>query len=263
MLTLFQMVGASFIFTLLLMVTLWCIYYVRRNAGIVDIGWAAGFLIVMVIYFLLGNGDWLKSTILLLMVGIWSGRLCYMLCRRYVEGIEDPRYRDIRDKWGDHNSDFKFLILFVFQGVLIVILSIPFLVVSCCPEEEWSVWEVLGLFVWSIGVAGSYFADEQLRAFKLTPGSDLEVCNVGLWRYSRHPNYFFEWIVWVGYFLYALSASWGFIALLSPALMYYLLRYVSGVPMVEAHLLKTRGDGYRRYQATTSEFFPWFSRKAQ
>lgn len=257
MLTLFQMIGASFLLVQLLMVILWGVYYVRRNAGIVDVGWALGFLVAMLAYFFLGNGNWIKTSVLLLMVAVWSGRLGWYLYRRYLLSPEDARYREIREKWGERNSDFKFLILFVFQGVVVILLSMPFILVSCCPNSTWSAWEVIGILVWGVGVGGEYLADEQLRLFKASAPPN-SVCSQGLWRYTRHPNYFFEWVVWVGYFLFALPASAGFLALLSPAIVYYLLRHVTGVPMAEAHLLRTYGDAYRRYQETTSEFFPWF-----
>jgi steroid 5-alpha reductase family enzyme len=261
LLLIFQMVGASFLLVLLLMVALWCVYYVKRNAGIVDIGWTVGFLVTAVAYYLLGQGSWIKSSVLLLMVTVWSGRLAWHLYQRYLVSPEDARYRQIRARWGERNSDFKFLILFVFQGVLVVVLSLPFLLVSCCPNPFWSVWEVLGIVVWACGVAGEYFADEQLQAFKrLNPNNPELVCSEGLWHYTRHPNYFFEWLVWVGYFLYAFPATLGFLAILSPLIMYYLLRYVSGVPLAEEQLVRNKGDAYRTYQKKTSEFFPWFPR---
>lgn len=258
MVTLFQMIGASFVLIQLLMVSLWLIYYFYRNAGIVDIGWAAGFLIAMVSYFTLGAGDWLKSSILLAMVVGWSVRLGWHLFRRYQHTAEDARYGEVRERLGMRNNDLKFLILFVFQGVLIVVLSLPFLLVTCCPNPSWSIWELLGVIFWAIGVCGEYYADEQLQACKAKASNPQEVCKVGLWRYSRHPNYFFEWIVWIGFFFFAFPAPGGLFAILSPILMFCLLRYFSGIPMTEGHLLRSKGEAYRQYQQTTSEFFPWF-----
>lgn len=259
MVTLLQMIGASFVLVQLLMLILWLIYYQRGNAGIVDLGWAGGFILTTIAYFVLGYGSFFKTLVLLLMVVLWAGRLGYHLYRRYSAGIEDERYQELRERWGPQYSDFKFLILFVFQGVLITLLSLPFLLVACCPQPYWSGWEVFGIILWAIGLAGEHFADEQLFAFKSanTPG----VCKQGLWRYSRHPNYFFEWIIWLGFAFYAFTATAGLLAFISPAIMYYLLRYVSGVPLTESHLLKTKGDEYRQYQATTSEFFPWLPGK--
>lgn len=251
------MVGASFLVIQLMMVSLWCVYYVRGNSTIVDVGWAFGFLLSMLIYFVLGEGPLLKTLVLLAMVAIWSIRLGWHLYQRYETGIEDPRYVLLREKMGEERSEIKFLALFIFQGVLVQFLSLPFLLVSCCSADVWSFWEVLGLLVWAVGVVGEYFADEQLRAFKASKERGDGVCREGWWRYSRHPNYFFEWVVWMGFFFYALSASMGWLAVLSPLLIYYLLRYVSGVPLLEDQLVKTKGEAYRLYQGTTSEFFPW------
>lgn len=260
MVTLLQMIGASFLLVQIMMFILWLIYYQRGNAGIVDIGWAVGFILTTVAYFFLGYGSLFKTLVLLIMVILWAGRLAYHLYRRYSNGKEDERYTELRERWGaSQYTHFRFLILFVFQGVLITVLSLPFLLVSCCPQPVWTGWEVFGIFLWAVGLAGEYFADEQLHQFKESgkPG----VCNIGLWNYSRHPNYFFEWIVWLGFAFYAFPTTAGLLAFISPVIMYYLLRHVSGVPLTEAHLLRTKGEDYKQYQAKTSEFYPWFPKR--
>jgi steroid 5-alpha reductase family enzyme len=122
--------------------------------------------------------------------------------------------------------------------------------------------EILATGLWAAALAGESTADRQLARFKATPGSNGLTCRDGLWRYSRHPNYFFEWLIWVAYALFALSAPWGPLALASPALMLFLLFRVTGIPATEAQAVRTRGDDYRRYQATTSVFVPWFPKVA-
>lgn len=104
-------------------------------------------------------------------------------------------------------------------------------------------------------------SDEQLHGFKANPKNKGRTCNVGLWQYSRHPNYFFEWLVWVAFFVYALGSPWGWAAVISPVIMYVLMIYVSGVPLAEHQALESRGDDYRRYQQVTSMFFPWPKKK--
>lgn len=259
MVTLLQMVGASFVLVQLLMIVLWLIYYQKGNAGIADIGWCGGFLLTMIAYFFLGYGSFIKTFLLLLMVVVWSGRLGIHIFRRYMNTEEDARYQELKKRWGEPYCDYKFLVLFVFQGVLVTLLSLPFLLVSCCPNPEWSGWEILGISLWILGVAGEYFADEQLYQSKQS--GTQSIWNKGLWRYTRHPNYFFEWVVWLGFFFYGLSSTAGIMGIISPIIMYCLLRYVSGVPLTEAHLIRTKGEEYRRYQASTSEFFPWFPSK--
>lgn len=260
MVTLFQMIGASFVLVQLLMLILWLFCVQKRNAGIVDLGWGVGFILTMLSFFALGDGSLSKTLVLLIMVAVWGGRLTWFLFRRFDIDKEDPRYAHMRLKWGEEHSDFKFLILFVFQGVLITVLSLPFLLVSCCPEELWTGWEILGIFVWALGVLGEHFADEQKLKFKESGGQG--ICKIGLWRFSRHPNYFFDWVVWLGFAFYAFPAPFGILGFISPALMYYLLRYVSGVPLAESLHLEKQGDSYREYQNTTSEFFPWFQKGA-
>ena len=115
--------------------------------------------------------------------------------------------------------------------------------------------------VFIIALAGETVADEQLHAFKRNVMNKGKTCDVGLWRYSRHPNYFFEWLVWVGFFVYALDSPMGWVAVISPMIMFYLLMYVSGVPLAEAQSLQARGEEYSRYQQTTSMFVPWFKRR--
>jgi steroid 5-alpha reductase family enzyme len=101
-------------------------------------------------------------------------------------------------------------------------------------------------------------ADAQLNAFKRRPDKSSPVCDVGLWRYSRHPNYFFEWLIWVAYFLFAAASPWGWLGILSPVAILFLLLKVTGIPMTEEQAVRSKGDAYRRYQKTTSAFVPWF-----
>lgn len=259
MVTLFQMIGASFVLVQLLMFILWLIYTRQKNAAIVDIGWAIGFILTTVAYFFLGFGSFWKSLLLLFMVVIWAGRLGFHLFYRYIQNEEDPRYSALKNRWGESYSDLKVLVLFVFQGVLVTVLSLPFLLVACCPNSTWTGWEIFGVLLWAIGTAGEFYSDESLRQYKATGATG--VCRKGPWYYSRHPNYFFEWVVWLGFAFYALSSTAGILAFIAPGLMYYLLRYVSGVPLTEAQALASKGEDYRRYQETTSEFFPWFPSK--
>jgi steroid 5-alpha reductase family enzyme len=113
-----------------------------------------------------------------------------------------------------------------------------------------------------VAVAGEAIADAQLASFKRNPGDEGRVCDTGLWRYSRHPNYFFEWLVWVAYFVFALASPWGWIAAIGPASILFLLLRITGIPLTEQQAVRSKGDAYRRYQQTTSAFVPW-RRKAE
>lgn len=258
MLVVFTMLGAGFFLVLSLMMALWLIYLFKRNAGIVDIGWAVSFMIGTVAYFAIGEGEFWKKMVLAFMVFVWAGRLAWYLYRRFMRNDEEPRYREIRKNWGGDPSNFLFLMMFLFQGVIVVILSTPFLIVNLNGLPEWTSWEIAGCLIWFIGVSGETLADSQMAAFHDHPENTGKVCQNGLWYYSRHPNYFFEFIIWIGFFIFALSTPWGWISVIAPAMMLGLLLKGSGIPLNEEEALRTKGDLYRDYQRTTSSFIPWF-----
>lgn len=254
----FTMIGASFSLVLLLMIILWIIYLFQHNAGIVDIGWGLSFLITAWAYLFLGSGNLLKMLVMTAMVTVWAARLITHLYQRYDANKEDLRYTHMREKWGGDSNGALFLMLFIFQGVLAVILSLPFFLVAFGSTTEWSKWEFIGILVWLIGVVGEGTADTQLEAFKADPDNQGKVCQKGLWRFSRHPNYFFEFVVWIGFFLFALPSHAGVLAVISPAIILLLLVKVSGIPLAEQEALASKGDAYKEYQRTTSAFIPWF-----
>ena len=190
------------------------------------------------------------------MVFLWAMRIVLYLLKRFsAQKEEDKRYKKIRQEFGKM-AWLKFLLIFEFQAALEMIIGIPLIIVSFNPNPGLSYIEIFGIFVFAIALTGEAVSDEQLRAFKSDVMHKGKTCDTGLWRYSRHPNYFFEWLVWVGFFVYALGSPMGWVAIISPMLMFYLLMYVSGVPMAEEQSLLSRKDEYRKYQVTTSVFFP-------
>jgi steroid 5-alpha reductase family enzyme len=257
----FEMLGASFFLVLTLMCTAWIIYYFKRNASIVDIAWALAFVLTSWAYFFLGEGNILKKWSIFLMVNCWGLRLAWQLYQRFMISAEDPRYQEIRKNWGKENTDFKFFMMFIFQGVLVVVLSLPFLIICNFATSIWQGVEICGIVIWALGVMGEALADKQLYDFKLQPENEKKVCQKGLWYYSRHPNYFFEFIVWIGYSLFAIGTPGGWLGLVSAGLMLLLLTKVSGIPLAEAESIKTKGVEYEEYQRTTNAFIPWFPKK--
>jgi steroid 5-alpha reductase family enzyme len=121
--------------------------------------------------------------------------------------------------------------------------------------------DVLGFVVWLVAIMGESLADLQLARFKALPANRGKVCSIGLWRYSRHPNYFFEWLIWVALFLFAAPAEWGWTTILCPAIMLFFLLRVTGIPYTEEQSLRSRGELYREYQRITPVFVPWFPRR--
>lgn len=255
------MAGAAYIVSFGIMFVAWVIYVFRRKANIVDVGWAAAFIATAWAYLFIGNGYAPKRWVIALMVTIWAARLGKYMADRYFSLSEDIRYTDMRDKWGGDSGNILFLMMFLFQGFLVVLLSLPFFIVSFRSTSMWSGWELSGFLVWALGLAGESLADLQLSRFKADEANNGKVCEVGLWYYSRHPNYFFEWIVWIGFFVFAFASPGGWVAVVSPIIMFGMLTLGSGIPLNEAAALRSKGDAYRVYQRTTQPFFPWFPKK--
>jgi len=240
----------------------WLLARVLNNAGVVDIFWSYGFIPVAAVCAVLGGGDITRSAVLALMVTIWAARLgTYLLirvARHHPE--EDGRYAILRQQFPKHTWAMLFG-FFEVQAVLITLLSVPFVLVFINGTPGLGVFEYAGAALWLTGMLGESLADAQLNRFRKNPVNKGKTCRAGLWNYSRHPNYFCEWLVWVGYFVYALGSPGGWIALYAPALMYLFLTKVTGIKATEEHALRSRGEDYRQYQRTTNAFFPWSPRR--
>jgi len=167
----------------------------------------------------------------------------------------------LRAHW--HDSQVKFFGLFVGQAILIALFSLPFYAVAQNTRDSLSLWCATGIAIWIVSIAGESIADAQLTAFRKDPRNRGKTCDVGLWRYSRHPNYFFEWLLWFTYVFLSVGTPWNvwLLSWIGPVLMFASLMWVSGVPFAEAQALRSRGDDYRAYQRRTSVFFPWFPKK--
>jgi steroid 5-alpha reductase family enzyme len=147
------------------------------------------------------------------------------------------------------------------QALVDVILSLPYLVAMTKPAPGLGAWDLAGVLVWVVTVVGETVADHQLATFRADPANCGRTCRVGLWRASRHPNYFFEWLHWWSYVLLAVGSPWWALTLVGPALMLFFLLKVTGIPAAEAQALASRGEDYRDYQRTTSAFVPWFPKR--
>ncbi|HEX4486214.1 MAG TPA: DUF1295 domain-containing protein [Terriglobales bacterium] len=258
--TAFHLVVPGAILVCGLMLVLWLIYLRLNNASYVDPGWAYGLAILGVTYAFLGDGYVLRRWLVAAMAVIWGLRLGTHLLIRIVGKPEEGRYKQLRKEWGK-NIPLKFLAFFEFQALLDVLLSLPFLLAALNPAPSLKGVEYAGIGLWLVSLVGEAIADAQLAAFKrLRPASN-EVCQRGLWNYSRHPNYFFEWLIWVAWSLFALASPYGWLAILCPLLMLYLLFKVTGIPATEAQSLRSKSEAYRAYQRTTSVFVPWFKRE--
>lgn len=250
-----------FLFASTLMLLLWLTYLQTKNPTIVDLGWTMTIVFAAWFYGIRGGGDVLHRAIVIAMVTFWGLRLSsHLFMHRILPNIEDGRYTQLKKIW-TKNTDGIFLGFFEVQAVVATILSIPFLIIAQNSGTSFTFLEWTGLILWGGALTGEYTADRQLERFRKNPENRGRTCRVGLWKYSRHPNYFFEWLTWCGYFLLAIPAPLGTIAIVSPILMLFLILKVSGIPPTEDQSLRSRGDDYRNYQKTTSAFIPWFPKK--
>jgi len=246
-----------------LMLVLWLIHLPLRNAAIVDAGWAGGLALLGLLYGLMGVGWGPRRALIAAMAVVWGLRLAlYLLLTRVIGQPEEGRYLQLRRQWGNHVA-LKFLLFFEFQALLSLLLATPFLLAAANSKPAFSIFEYAGATLWLVAMAGEAIADAQLSTFKSQAMNRGNTCRAGLWKYSRHPNYFFEWLIWVAFAVFALASPLGYVALFCPVLMLYFLFKVTGIPATEAQALRSRGEEYRRYQQTTSAFVPWFPRKGE
>lgn len=238
----------------LVMTGVFIVQWRTRNAGFVDVAWSYLMAGAAVWYAITGAGAMLPRVLVATLACAWGLRLGTYLLFRVSREPEDGRYRFLRGHWND--SQPRFFAFFMFQAALTAILSLPYYVVAQNPTGELTVWTFLGVAIFVVAVGCEALADRQLARFRHDPRNKGKVCDVGLWRFSRHPNYFFEWLHWFAYVALAIGAPHAYLALLGPVLMGLSLGFVTGIPFVEAQSLRSRGDAYRDYQRRTSVFVP-------
>jgi steroid 5-alpha reductase family enzyme len=231
---------------------LWLLQRHTNNASWADAGWALAVGLVMLWWLASGQGDtgrrWLAGSV----VGLWSARLSLHLWHRAWNSTEDGRFQDLRREWGAR-AQRNFLRYFLFQVPLVLVFALPAAALAQ-DGRPLAARDMVAMLVAITGLAGVSIADGQLRRHRRVDAG--EVCRRGLWRYSRHPNYFFEWVFWCAWpFMAPLSAR-GLLAWVTPIAAYFLLTRITGIPPAERRALVRRGDDYRRYQAQTSLFFP-------
>lgn len=247
------------------MAVLWAYATRRVDASVVDAGWGYGIAICGGLYAILADGDPAHRVVIGLLAGLTGLKIgTYVLVYRVIGKEEDGRYRTLRERWARRippRVDRRFFVFFQAQGLLDVLLSVPFALVALDPGPGLGALELAGIALWAVATTGETLADRQLTRFRGDPANRGRVCQVGLWRYSRHPNYFFQVLTWVSFALIATAASWGFAGWIAPILITVSILFVTGIPPTEAQALASRGDAYREYQRTTSVLVPWPPRR--
>lgn len=233
-----------------------------RNATAVDAGWAASVAAIAILCAVLGPGDLSHRILIAMLAGLENLRVASVVVRR-LGGEEDGRYRELRRRWRAWGREQRtFAIFYQAQALLAAILAVPFVLTVFNRHHGLAPIEWAGAGLWLVAATLELVADEQLRRFKADPDNRGRILRSGLWRFSRHPNYFFQTLTWLAYGLVAVAAPWGWIGFLSYLLILYLVLFVTGVKPAEDRALEHRGDDYRRYQRETSAFVPWFPRSS-
>jgi steroid 5-alpha reductase family enzyme len=241
------------------MSTAWLVQLGTRYGGWVDVFWTFGTGVACFIAALWPEAaaSNARQVLVAVLAGIWSIRLGgYIAMRVAGDAHEDKRYAGFRTEWG---GDFQrnMYLLCIVQAPAAAMLSLSIFAASHGGAPELGIRDLLGALVLIVGIVGEGIADDQMRRFRKT-GQQGAIMDQGLWSWSRHPNYFFEWMVWLAYPVIAFDVAmpWTWLSLVGPVMMFLLLRFGTGVPTLEKTMLASRGDKFRDYQKRVSVFFP-------
>ncbi|HUO22501.1 MAG TPA: DUF1295 domain-containing protein [Caulobacteraceae bacterium] len=254
------------LFLLATMSCAWIVQRFTRNVGWVDVFWTLGVGVAGAALALFPKGDapFARQALVASMAAVWSLRLGLFVAWRVATGPEDRRYVEMREDWG---GDFQARLagFVLIQAPVGLILAVSIMLAARNPRPGLGLTDLAGAALWLLAVGGEALADDQLRRFKADPASHGRICDRGLWAWSRHPNYFFEWLGWLAYPVIAWPSSavyaWGWATWVAPVLMFLVLDRGTGVPPLEAHLAKSRGQAFADYRARVSRFFPAPPRK--
>ena len=252
-----NVIAIVFFYLVLQMCFIWIVYRLLKNPSVVDASWSIGLLMSGLIY--LGSMPITQRTTLVgALLTLWALRLAgYLWYTRILQGHIDKRYTELSNNW-KINQSLGFFLNFQLQGLLIFIISFIFYLISNSNNPSLTLLDGMALVIVLVGVAGESVADLQLYRFKNRQKGG--VCNIGLWNYSRHPNYFFDWLTWLGFTLFAFQSNKGYLGIVSLLLLYVIFTRITG-PLTERGSVQSRGQKYIDYQNQTSMFFPWFKTK--
>lgn len=252
---------SNFLYSILTIFLYMSVFYLialkLKNNSIADIAWGIGFILIAIVNLILTDHVYLRQVIITVLVSIWGIRLATHIYQRSRGKPEDFRYAEMRIRWGNKASLKSFTHVFMFQGLILLLIAYPIIMVNAYARPGFTILDLIGIVIWAISFTFEVAADIQLQNFirkEKTPANP--VMTEGLWKYSRHPNYFGEALVWWGIFFIVLSISNGWLAIFSPVVLTFFLLKVSGVPLLEKKYLDN--PAYQQYAGRTSMFIPWF-----
>lgn len=248
--------GLNLAAAMLLMICVWPFSVIKKDAGMVDVFWGLGFMLIAWHTFLHADGFWGRRILVVLLTSIWGLRLALHIYYRQQGRGEDRRYKAWRDASGKDYWWVSLFTVFGLQGLLLWIISLVLQVPQLSPQPANWVWsDGAGLILWTAGMLFESVADLQLLRFKADPAHQSRILRQGLWAWSRHPNYFGECLVWWGFYLIALASPRNFWVIVSPLTITFLLLKVSGVTLLDKTLGSANPE-YREYMRTTPAFWP-------
>ena len=250
-----EVLANSALYISVMMLSLWLLSIVIKNASIVDIAWGSGFVMVAWVSAITAHGQSTRGVLLLTLATVWGLRLSGYLAWRNIGHGEDFRYKAMRKHYGKRFPLISLVTVFAVQGALMWVVSLPLQMGQIDPETSVGAVAIVGTVIWAVGLAFESIGDVQLARFKAKPDSAGRVMRTGLWKYTRHPNYFGDSLVWWGMAIVAAESGKGRPGIIGAVVMTYLLMKFSGVPFLEKTITKRRPE-YAQYQAATSAFFP-------
>lgn len=253
-------IGTLAVILSLIMAGAWLVWRQSGNSGWIDMIWTFGLGGLGCGSALLSQTGSERRLIVGSLIVLWSLRLGLHIAHRTTKIVDDPRYAMLAKDWGQDARRQMFWLLQK-QALVSIPLAFSMLLAASNPAPGLRAQDIAAILIFAVAIGGEALADEQLRRFRAHPENKGSVCDTGLWGWSRHPNYFFEWLGWLAYPLFAIDFGgdfpWGFAALAGPICMYWLLVHVSGIPPLEEHMLRRHGSKFHDYQSKTSAFFPY------
>lgn len=247
------------LFVFLYMNLLFVLALYKKDNSIADIGWGIGFVCIALYTFFTFSNFEQRQIIVTSLILLWGTRLATHIYLRNKGKGEDPRYQNWRQQWGNSFFIRSYLQVFMLQGIIMLLIATPIIIINSTHGPILGFFDLLGFTIWFTGLFFEAVADYQLYLFLQDPSKRGEIMMHGLWKYSRHPNYFGEVLMWWGIFIIACNVPYGWISIISPITITYILMFVSGIPLAEKQLKGLRD--FAEYEKRTSIFIPWFVKK--